>query len=77
MLLCYGGLRVDGTTLLVKTRVSCWEHIAIYQNKEEETEALLKIKNAIQCKFCADCDKYGYFLKTNASCYNIITKFTK
>lgn len=47
MLLCYGGLRVDGTTLLVQTRVSCWEHMAIYQTKEEATQALLKIKNAI------------------------------
>lgn len=47
MLLCYGGLRVDGTTLLVQTRVCSWEYIAIYQSKEEATEALLKIKNAI------------------------------
>lgn len=47
VLCCYGGLRVDGTALLVQTRVSCWEHIAIYQTKEEATAALLKIKNAI------------------------------
>lgn len=47
MLCCYGGLRVDGTTLLVQTRISCWEHIAIYQTKEEATAALLKLKSAI------------------------------
>lgn len=37
----------------------------------------LKIKYSMQCKFCADCDKYGYFLKTNESCYKIINKFLK
>ena len=50
MLCCYGGLRVDGTALLVQTRVSCWEHIAIYHTKEEATAALLQIKNAIDNK---------------------------
>ena len=37
----------------------------------------LKIQFSMQCKFCADCDKYGYFLKSNESCYKIIDKFLK
>lgn len=46
-LLCYGGLKVDGKSLMVQTRISCWEEIAVYNNKEEAKEALLKVKNAI------------------------------
>ena len=48
LLYCYGGLRVDKTTLVIQTRVSCWESIAIYTTKEEAVEALLKVKNAIE-----------------------------
>ena len=47
LLLCYGGLKVDGTTLLVQTRVSSWEAIAVYESREEAVEALLKVKNAM------------------------------
>ena len=47
MLLCYGGLRVDGCTLVVQTRISSWEGIAVYATKEDAIEALLKIKDAI------------------------------
>ena len=46
-LLCYGGLRVDGKSLMVQTRISCWEEIAVYNSREEAKEALLKVKNAI------------------------------
>ena len=50
-LLCYGGLRVDGKTLMVQTRISCWEEIATYSSKEEAKEAFLKVKNAIDSGF--------------------------
>ena len=47
LLLCYGGLRVDGCALTVQTRISCWETIAVYQSKEDAVAALLKVKNAM------------------------------
>ena len=47
LLLCYGGLRVDGRSLIVQTRISCWETIAVYQSKEDAVEALLKVKKAM------------------------------
>lgn len=47
LLLCYGGLRVDGCSLMVQTRVSSWEAIAVYASREEAVEALLKVKNAM------------------------------
>ena len=50
LLLCYGGLKVDGTTLLVQTRVSCWEAVAVYPGKDEAVEALLKVKSAMDAK---------------------------
>lgn len=48
LVLCYGGLRVDGTSLMVQTRISSWERIAYYQNREEAIEALSKVKNAME-----------------------------
>ena len=47
LLLCYGGLRVDGSSLTVPTRVSSWETIAVYPSREEAVEALVKVKNAM------------------------------
>lgn len=47
LLLCYGGLRVDGTTLLVQTRISSWEAIAVYASREEAAAALLRVKGAM------------------------------
>ena len=47
MLLCYGGLRVDGSSLIVQTRATCWESIAYYKTKEEAVEALKRVKNAM------------------------------
>lgn len=47
LLLCYGGLRVDGCSLMVQTRVSSWEAIAVYASREEAVEALLKVKDAM------------------------------
>ena len=47
VLLCFGGLRVYGTSLNIQTRTSCWETIAVYQTKEDAVQALLKVKNAM------------------------------
>ena len=48
LLLCYGGLRVDGCTLVVQTAIGRWESIAGYQTKEEAVAALLKVKEAME-----------------------------
>ena len=48
LLICYGGLRVDGSSLMIQTRISSWESIAYYQSREEAIEALLKVKNAME-----------------------------
>lgn len=48
LLICYGGLRVDGSSLMIQTRISSWEDIAYYQSREEAIEALLKVKNAME-----------------------------
>lgn len=45
---CYGGLRIDGTTLQVQTRISSWNPLCTYSTKEEAVEALLKIKDAME-----------------------------
>lgn len=45
---CYGGLRIDGTTLQVQTRISSWNNLCAYKTKEEAVEALLKIKDAME-----------------------------
>ena len=48
MLPCYGGFRVDGSTLIVQTSATCWESIAVYKTKEEATEALKKVIETIR-----------------------------
>ncbi len=48
LVLCYGGLRVDGSSLMVQTRISSWENISCYNSKEEAIEALIKVKNAME-----------------------------
>ena len=48
LLLCFGGLRVDGTSLMVQTRISCWECIATYPSREEAIEALAKVHRAME-----------------------------
>ena len=45
---CYGGLRVDGSTLMVQTRISCWDSIAYYADREEAIAALLRVKEAME-----------------------------
>lgn len=48
VLVCYGGIRVDGVSLFIQTRVDCWEEICTYPTKEEAVQALEKVKNAIK-----------------------------
>lgn len=43
---CYGGLRIDGTTLMIQTGYACWDRFR-YPTKEEAKENLLKIKKAM------------------------------
>ena len=56
-LLCYGGLKIEDTTnwnklpdgwaLSVQTNGGTWKFIHIYPDKESATEALIKVKNAM------------------------------
>lgn len=47
MLCCRGGLRVDGTCLMIQDGVTCWRDIAVYPSREEAVQALDKVKNAM------------------------------
>lgn len=47
MFVCYGGLKVDGLTLFVQTRVDCWQPIHVYETQEEAIQALDKVKKAM------------------------------
>jgi len=48
LLICYGGLKVDGTTLLVQTRLTCWESIAVYTDREAAIAALKQIQEGME-----------------------------
>ena len=48
LLPCYGGLKVDGKTLMIQTRISSWQSLCWYDTQEEAIAALLKIKDAMQ-----------------------------
>lgn len=48
LLECYGGLRVDGKSLLIQTRVSCWEIIAAYPDREAAIAALQQVLAAME-----------------------------
>ncbi len=48
LLPCYGGLKVDGKTLVIQTRISSWQSLCWYDTEEEAVSALLKIKEAMQ-----------------------------
>ncbi len=48
LLPCYGGLKVDGKTLVIQTRISSWQGLCWYDTEEEAVSALLKIKEAMQ-----------------------------
>lgn len=43
---CYGGLRIDGTCLMIQTGYGSWDSFR-YPTKEEAKENLLKIKKAM------------------------------
>ena len=47
VLVCYGGLRVDGKSLFIQTRLACWEDLCRYATEEEAAEALRKVNAAI------------------------------
>ena len=47
LLVCYGGLRVDGRTLMVQTRIGSWEGIAVYPSREKAVAALVRVKDAM------------------------------
>lgn len=48
LLCCYGGLRVDGTCLLVQTRLTSWEMIAAYPDREAAVAALNRVRLAME-----------------------------
>ena len=48
LLPCYGGFRIDGSTLIVQTSATCWESIAVYKSKDEAIKALERIKETLR-----------------------------
>ena len=48
VLICYGGMKINGTSLLIQTRISCWQDIWTYETEEEAIEALQKVNAAIE-----------------------------
>ena len=50
VLICYGGLRVDGCSLVVQTAISRWESLYYFETPEAAVEALKKITEAIEQK---------------------------
>ena len=48
LLPCYGGLKVDGKTLVIQTMISSLQGLCWYDTEEEVIAALLKIKDAMQ-----------------------------
>lgn len=48
VILCYGGLRVDGTRLLVQTRNCSWETIETYTTREDAIDALGAVCTAME-----------------------------
>jgi len=48
LLVCYGGLRVDGTSLMVQTGPNSYTMIAHYKTREEAIAALAKVSEAME-----------------------------
>ena len=48
LLICYGGLKVDGFSLIVQTMISSWDTLYTYDNEDDAIEALEKVKGAIE-----------------------------
>ena len=53
VLICYGGMRVVGTSLQIQTRISCWETFWNYETEEQAIAALQKMNAAIDLSFSA------------------------
>ena len=47
VLICYGGMRVNGRSLQMQTRISSWETFWNYETEEQAIEALQKMNAAI------------------------------
>ena len=48
LLICYGGLRVDGKSLIIQPRISSWEWIADYPDREAAVAALKLVHEAMK-----------------------------
>ena len=43
VLICYGGMKVDGRTLMIQTRISCWQDLCCFETSAEAIEALKEL----------------------------------
>ena len=48
LLICYGGLRVDGCSLIVQTGLSCWETLYCFASPNAAIDAFQKVAEAIK-----------------------------
>ena len=48
VLICYGGLRVDGCSLVVQTAISRWESLYSFESPEVAVDALKTITEAME-----------------------------
>lgn len=48
LLICYGGLRVDGCSLIVQTGLSCWETLYCFDSPNAAIDAFKKVAEAIK-----------------------------
>lgn len=48
VIICYGGMRVDGKSLQIQTRISCWETLWSFETEEKAVDALQKVSAAIE-----------------------------
>ena len=48
VLICYGGMKVDGRTLMIQTRISCWQDLCSFETAAEAMEALQRVSKAIE-----------------------------
>ena len=48
VLVCIGGLKVDGKTLVIQTGINSWQSLCWFETEEEALEALKKVSDAIE-----------------------------
>ena len=48
VVICYGGLKIDGRTLVVQTRISSWDWLCSFDTEAEAVEALQKVNAGIE-----------------------------